>query len=89
MWSQIALGQNYLKPVDQGLGEIKINSNSWDQGTTINAITHAVLTAINIHVFADCNIIGTCATAYAVTNQPSYVNQYAIASKSWLAKQSL
>ena len=37
-------------------------------------LPHLVLTVIYIHVFADFSIIGTCATAFAVTYQPSHIN---------------
>ena len=40
------------------------------------------LNAIDIHVFANSSIIGTCATAYAVIHQTGLVNQHLIASKS-------
>ena len=47
------------------------------------------LNAIDIHVFADFSIIGTCAAAYAVTHQSGHVNQHLIATKSRLAKQNM
>ena len=47
------------------------------------------LNTIDIHVFADSSIIGTCAAAYAVTHQSGHVSQHRIATKSRLAKQNM
>ena len=47
------------------------------------------LNAIDIHVFDDSSIIGTCAAAYAVTHQSGHANQQLIASKPRLAKQNM
>ena len=47
------------------------------------------LNAIDIQVFANSSMIGTCETAYAVIHQTGPVNQHLIASKSRLAKQNM
>ena len=40
-----------------------------------------VLEMIDIHVFGDADLLGTCAVAYAVIQQPSGTKQRLIASK--------
>ena len=47
------------------------------------------LNAIDIYVFANSSIIGTCPAVYAVTRQSGHVNQHLIASKSRLTNQNM
>ena len=42
---------------------------------------------INIYVFGDASLLGTCAVAYAVIKQPSGSNKGLISSKSRLSKK--
>ena len=55
---------------------------------TIN-LGQEVLEMIDIHVFRDVSLLGTCAVAYAVIRQPSVTKQGLIASKSKLSKKQL
>ena len=89
MWSRIALDKiiaNQLTKVREKWESTLSHQIKVPQSIPL---PHSVLTVINIHVFANSRIIGTCATANAVIYQPGHVNQYVIASKYWLAKQNL
>ena len=44
---------------------------------------------IDIHVFADESLLGTCAVAYAVTRQSSGAKEGLITTKSRLSKRQL
>ena len=74
--------QSNSRPSYQGLGEMGIDTAIKDQNISINTISDTPLNAIDIHVFADSGIIGTCAAAYAATHQSGHVNQHLIGSKS-------
>ena len=47
------------------------------------------LNLINIHAFGDARLLGTCAVAYAVIEQPSGIKQGLIASKIRLPKKQM
>ena len=53
------------------------------------ALKQEPINSIDLHVFGDASILGYCAVAYAVVNQPSVVNQGLIASKSRLSKKDV
>ena len=47
------------------------------------------INSVDLHIFGDASILGYCAVAYAVVNQPSKVNQSLVASKSRLLKKDI
>ena len=47
------------------------------------------LNLIDIHVFGDASLLGTCAVAQAVIQQPSGMKQGLIAGKSSLSKKQM
>ena len=47
------------------------------------------LNLIDIDVFGDASVLGTCAVAYAVIQQPSGIKQWLIASKPRLSKKKM
>ena len=52
-------------------------------------LSNESLNVIDIHVFGDASLLGTCAVAYAVIQHPSGIKQVLIASKSRLSKKQI
>ena len=52
-------------------------------------LSNESLNVIDIHVFGDASLLGTCAVAYAVIQQPFGIKQGLIASKSRLSKKQI
>ena len=52
-------------------------------------LSNESLNVIDIHVFGDASLLGTCAVAYAVIQHPSGIKQGLITSKSRLSKKQM
>ena len=53
------------------------------------ALNKESITAVDLHVFGEASIVGSCAVIYAVVHQPSVTNQRLVVSKSCISKKNL